>query len=79
MPFYEYRCQDCRSTFGEERSMNETATPVCTDCQSTNVNRIWNAQIRSGAKSAATGRSTANQPSKPSGGCCAGSSHSCGS
>lgn len=79
MPFYEYRCQDCRSTFGEERSMNETSSPVCTECQSANVNRIWNAHIRSGAKSSAGTRSEAAQTTKPSGGCCMGSSHSCGS
>jgi putative FmdB family regulatory protein len=79
MPVYEYRCQDCRSTFAEERSMSETATPICTECQSTNANRIWNAHIRSGAKSSVAARSTSSPQTKPAGGCCAGSSHSCGS
>jgi putative FmdB family regulatory protein len=82
MPLYEYRCQDCRQVFGEERSMNEVSDPACTSCGSQTVNRIWNAFIRSGAITPDVGQGTTSRSARSSGGsggCGSCSSHSCGS
>ncbi len=77
MPFYEYRCQDCRNVFGEERAMSEMVQPKCVACGSETVNRIWNAYIRAGGIQPDVGQGTTkNSASKSSCGSC--SSHSCG-
>lgn len=79
MPLYEYRCQDCRDVFGEERSMNETSEPLCTACGSTKVARIWNAMIRAGGVTPDVGQGTTKKSSGGGGGGCGScSSHSCG-
>ncbi len=81
MPYYEYRCQDCRSVFGEDRSMNEDSQPACESCGSQTVNRIWNAYIRSGGitPDVGQGRNTKSGASSSGGGGCGScSSHACG-
>lgn len=79
MPYYEYRCAECREVFGEERSMNETSQPSCAACGASNVNRIWNANIRSGGITPDVGQGTARKTSSGGGGGCGScSSHACG-
>ncbi len=81
MPLYEYRCQECREVFGEERSMNETSQPNCSACGSSSVNRIWNAYIRAGGVTPDVGQGSTKSSSTSSGGgggCGSCSSHSCG-
>lgn len=44
MPFYDYRCQDCDTTFEVKRSMSEqgeTSTPDCTCCGSQETQRVF--------------------------------------
>jgi len=81
MPYYEYRCQECRDVFGEERSMNEVSQPNCSSCGSEKVNRIWNAVIRSGGVTPDVGQGTRTKSGGGGGGgggCGSCSSHSCG-
>ncbi|HEY9677307.1 MAG TPA: FmdB family zinc ribbon protein [Drouetiella sp.] len=81
MPFYEYRCAECREVFGLDRSMSESSQPAdCTACGSTSTNRIWNAFIRSGGITPDVGQGTSRSSSSSGGGggCGSCSSHSCG-
>jgi putative FmdB family regulatory protein len=80
MPYYEYRCQSCRTVFGEDRSMNEKSEPACGSCGSQTVARIWNAFIRSGGITPDVGQGASSSKSSASGGggCGSCSSHSCG-
>lgn len=80
MPYYEYRCQECREVFGVERSMSESSEACnCDKCGSDNVSRIWNAFIRSGGITPDVGQgSSARKTSSGGGGCGSCSSHSCG-
>jgi len=78
MPVYEYRCQECRTVFGVDRSMNDTSATSCQDCGSESVSRIWNAFIRSGGITPDVGQGTSRTKSKSGGGCGSCSSHACG-
>jgi putative FmdB family regulatory protein len=83
MPYYEYRCQSCRTVFGEDRSMHEKSDPVCNSCGSNAVARIWNAFIRAGGITPDVGQGASKLSAGASsggggGGCGSCSSHSCG-
>lgn len=44
MPFYDYRCDDCGSTFEVKRSMSEqegSAAPECSCCGSDRTRRVF--------------------------------------
>lgn len=75
MPAYDYRCQKCEDTFEIERSMKDDSKPVCTQCGSEEVTRIFSVHVATGAKASAKDRAKA-APSKPMGGhCCGGGCH----
>ena len=40
MPLYEYLCGDCGTAFEAIQSFSATATPICPNCQSSNVSRM---------------------------------------
>ncbi len=74
MPAYDYRCQKCEDTFEIERSMKDDSKPVCTQCGSEDVTRIFTVNIATGAK--ASPKDKAKAPTKPMGGhCCGGGCH----
>ncbi len=41
MPNYDYKCKDCEIVFTIEKSMNDSANPVCPKCNSAEVSRVW--------------------------------------
>lgn len=78
MPSYDYRCKGCESNVTLERSMSDESTPVCTECGSEDMNRIWSVSFLIGGGSTPD----VGQGSKPSGaprksGCGSCSTHSC--
>lgn len=80
MPYYEFRCQQCREVFGEERSMSEASNPAtCSSCGSDQVSRIWNAVIRAKGMTPDVGQGATRTASAGGGGGCGScSSGSCG-
>ncbi len=80
MPFYEYRCGECREVFGIERSMSESSdSAACAQCGSADVHRVWNAFIRSGGITPDVGQGAQTKSkTKSGGGCGSCSSHACG-
>jgi putative FmdB family regulatory protein len=80
MPYYEYRCQECREVFGVDRSMGDTSAVNCQLCKSEKVSRIWNAVIRAGGITPDVGQGTSRTSKTTSGGggCGSCSSSSCG-
>lgn len=79
MPSYDYRCKGCDHVITLERSMKDESTPVCVDCGSEDLNRIWTAFVISGGSTPDVGQgmSSGSAPKKKSG-CGSCSSHSCG-
>lgn len=80
MPYYEYRCLECREVFGLERSMGDRTIVACQQCKGEKVSRIWNAYIRAGGitPDVGQGSSTSSTSSSGGGGCGSCSSSSCG-
>jgi len=81
MPSYDYRCKNCDQKITLERSMKDESTPVCCECGSDNINRIWSVvAIASGGSTPDVGQGTFSGSSAPSrkSGCGSCSSHACG-
>lgn len=78
MPSYDYRCKGCESQVTLERSMSDESTPVCTECGSDNLNRIWTAFIISGGSAPDLGQGSGGAPVARKSGCGSCSSHACG-
>lgn len=79
MPYYEYRCLECRKPFGVERPMGNTSAVACQECGSEKVSRIWNAFILTGGITPDVGQGAPKSTkSSAGGGCGSCSSSSCG-
>lgn len=80
MPSYDYRCKGCDGQITLERSMSDESKPVCTDCGSEDLNRIWTAFIIAGASTPDLGQGTFSGGSAAprKSGCGSCSSHACG-
>lgn len=51
MPDYDYNCKDCNKNFTVNKSMNDTSTPSCPKCSSSNIKRVWGGFIVKGCSS----------------------------
>ncbi|MBJ7595233.1 MAG: zinc ribbon domain-containing protein [Candidatus Dormibacteraeota bacterium] len=70
MPLYEYRCNDCRSTFEVLRPMGERElSALCPSCESRASMPLISRVAATRSTSSAT--AVAEAP-RPSGGCCGG-------
>ncbi|MBY0548147.1 MAG: zinc ribbon domain-containing protein [Candidatus Obscuribacterales bacterium] len=79
MPSYDYRCKACSSNVTLERSMSDDTPPVCTDCGSEDLNRVWTAFIISGGSTPDVGQgASSGAPAPRKSGCGSCSSHACG-
>jgi putative FmdB family regulatory protein len=70
MPYYDYRCVDCKTDFTVERSMSDDSKALCNHCNSENVSRIWNLQFAATSKQKSA--SKAKPQAKPMGSGCGG-------
>jgi putative FmdB family regulatory protein len=77
MPSYDYRCKKCTGVVTLERSMTDESIPVCTECRSEDMIRIWNVVAISGGRKPDTGQFKSSSGRK--GGCGSCSGGSCGS
>lgn len=79
MPSYDYRCKSCEAKVTLERSMTDESTPVCTECGSEDMNRIWSVFVIAGGHTPDVGQGTHSSSGTPKkSGCGSCSSHSCG-
>lgn len=79
MPSYDYRCKGCENKVTLERSMSDESKPICPDCGSEDMNRIWSVVAISGSSTPDVGQGTFSQSSAPrKSGCGSCSSHACG-
>jgi putative FmdB family regulatory protein len=72
VPVYEYRCNDCRTTFEVLRRMGDRElAALCPSCESrASMPLISQVAV---TRSVAGGTATATAPSTGTGGCCGGS------
>ncbi|HEX2301033.1 MAG TPA: zinc ribbon domain-containing protein [Pseudonocardiaceae bacterium] len=70
MPRYEFRCQECLTTFEVSRPMSTSRDPASCPAGHQDTVRLLSTVALSGA---ATGRArSAAAPAAPAGGCCGG-------
>lgn len=78
MPSYDYRCQSCKNNVTLERSMSDDSTPLCTECGSEEMNRIWSVSfVISGGSTPDVGQGTKTSSAPKKSGCGSCTSHSC--
>lgn len=80
MPSYDYKCNACKNNITLERSMKDESAPVCSECGSEDMNRVWNVFVISGGSTPDLGQGTHSASAAPrkKSGCGSCSSHSCG-
>lgn len=79
MPYYDYKCADCRLVFETEHGMNDEVRPACPSCHSQDARRVYfpvGFKITSGLSSPAKAK-ISDGGSKSCGSCSSGVCSTC--